>query len=253
MPALKDGARLVGWLGIGAIAALIPLRVQPLQGGAPGVPALTITTDQTLYQPGDSIQICYQVPSAGGIEIDDQQPGLPSSMFFTGSDDGTGGCVGGVVTPPLGRECLTLVFHAGDVMRRTDTCFEVAGPASGPVPPHDTGGASGSDCGTVTLRGPVPLDAGAASIEGCFYQAFQDCAPATLEVLVRGVDTGVSHSFSITSTGGGCVVADAAQRYRAPGGSTSVSTTCTGVSQTPDGGLLISGCGSLGDVQVPAS
>ena len=67
---------------------------------------VSITTDRGQYQPGESIRVCYTVAAPGPFRITDTQADGTVHTFFSGYDDGTGGCLLGTVTPPAGTECL---------------------------------------------------------------------------------------------------------------------------------------------------
>jgi hypothetical protein len=241
MSNVHRGARIYFRLAIAALLVTAALHAGRTSAGQAGV---SIATDRTQYQPGDTIQICYMVPARGPVEIRDLKADGSNSLLLSVDDDGTGWCFNGMATPPTGRECLLMGFGEPSVGRQSESCFQVVAQ----TPP-----VTGGDCGTVTLRGPRPLEANAAQIEGCFYQAYLSCAPATLELQVRGVDTGASHMFSISGNGSPCIITDVAQRFVFPSPVPSTTGACTGLSQTPDGGLQFTACGPSGDVSVPAS
>ena len=103
-----------------------------VSGGVAPVPPLpprpaTITTNKSTYQIGEIMQVCYRVPGPGLVSIVDITPDGHSQIFFTATDDGTGGCIQGTVTPPSGTECLRLDFTSAAGAATARTCFQVAG------------------------------------------------------------------------------------------------------------------------------
>ncbi len=114
--------------------------------------------------------------------------------------------------------------------------------------------ASGSlDCGQVMMLGPnPPRDATALQSEQCFWQAFQQCRAAVLSVVIRGVDAGTTHRFTIQKAGSACGLNDTVQTSVIPLRTPAVqSLTCANFTQK-DGGLLFTACGDRGDIFVPA-
>jgi hypothetical protein len=102
-------------------------------GANPPAPptGLSIRTDRTAYRIGDPIQICYSVPAPGPIVITDILASGEQQTFFSGYDDGTGGCIPGTITPPAGTECMRITF----ANQSAQTCFLVLGA----VPPPPSG------------------------------------------------------------------------------------------------------------------
>ncbi len=111
-------------------------------------------------------------------------------------------------------------------------------------------------CGTVRSLGKVVLPSytkNAQGVEDCFWQAYQQCSPATLVYSQNGVDTATIHTFSLKSLNGKCVITDTLQhvifpRTPKPG----VSDTCASLTQQADG-LHFQTCQNEGDVVVPMS
>lgn len=99
----------------------------------------------------------------------------------------------------------------------------------------------------------VPADQDLArGAEDCFWQAYQQCHPATLTYSQGNLDTVMLHTFTLTSHTGRCVITDAAQRSVLPRPPQSAGTyTCSGLTRQPDG-LHFASCGSEGNVLVPA-
>lgn len=100
-------------------------------GPIPPPANLSITTDRGTYTVGDPIKVCYSVPSPGPITITDILADGTQQPFFSGYDDGTGGCIPGVITPPSGNECMRLTFGAN---LSAQTCFRVIGGTPTPPP-----------------------------------------------------------------------------------------------------------------------
>ena len=109
-------------------------------------------------------------------------------------------------------------------------------------------------CGTVHTLGLriVPADqTGAKSVVDCFWQAYQQCHPATLVYSQGGVDAATIHTFSLKSQNGKCVITDALQHVIFPHSSKpGANETCTGLSQQTDGLHFLS-CSNEGEVLVP--
>lgn len=86
---------------------------------------LSISTDTTWYFVGQQIRICYRVPTAGFVQIRDEQRSGTQTLR-SGYDDGRGDCFYGTVTPPFGNECVVIQFWYpwGGTETRRD-CFTV--------------------------------------------------------------------------------------------------------------------------------
>jgi hypothetical protein len=123
------------------------------------------------------------------------------------------------------------------------TLAACAGPLGGPPPAK-------RDCGAIHQGATVTQSD--PNAESCFAQAYTSCRPATLEYTFMGVDAGSVHTFTAApGTFGGCTISDMVQSYVVPTNHQTTHTyTCTGL-QHKDGGLLITGCGSEGDVFIP--
>ncbi len=111
------------------------------------------------------------------------------------------------------------------------------------------------NCGTVhTMRLLiVPTDVDhVKGVEDCFWQAFQQCHPATMVYAQNSLDTGIIHSFSLKSVNGACLISDGVQHFMAPHpASAATNYTCAGLTQQTDG-LHFRACGEAGDVLVPS-
>jgi len=109
-------------------------------------------------------------------------------------------------------------------------------------------------CGTVQASANGLINPGAArQAEDCFWRAYQTCSPATLAFSKTGVDTVLTHTFTVTGNNGKCAISDTVQN----GGPDAIPTpprtyTCAGLTQQADG-LHFTSCGADGDILVPAA
>ncbi|HEU5380712.1 MAG TPA: hypothetical protein VFV38_35260 [Ktedonobacteraceae bacterium] len=113
------------------------------------------------------------------------------------------------------------------------------------------------NCGAVqsAFAFPTPTDQDLAQgIEDCFWQAYQQCHPATLTYSFVGMDTVDIHTFRLQSQDGTCVITDTRQIVIEPGEPQPAgSSLCTGLTRQTDG-LHFLACGPEGTVLVvPAS
>jgi hypothetical protein len=98
--------------------------------GACSAPRLGISSDASQYTVGSSIAICYSLPGPGGITITDLQ-GSSSNVLLSGQDDGTGDCVGGTVSPPVGRECARIDYTGSSGSTSAQACWTVSAGGAG--------------------------------------------------------------------------------------------------------------------------
>jgi len=233
-------------LAVGFVSAVaIPAPTLVAQSGG-----VTISTDQPRYQVGDTAHVCYSVAGPGPVTIVDTQPNGSSHVFLSVDDDGTGYCLDGAMTPPAGTECLLLTASTAGATGSSNTCFLVVAQA----PSSDGNGGIATDCGQVSVLGPpgsTATNSGSQAAEDCFYQAYQQCTPVTLEVSISAVDAGIRHTFTLQGSGGSCTITDAQQHFVVPRPpQPAVTTTCGGLSRATDGGLLVLSCDG-NDVVVP--
>lgn len=110
-------------------------------------------------------------------------------------------------------------------------------------------------CGTIYTLGQqkTPTDQKAAkTAEDCFWQAYQQCHPATLVYSQASVDTAMVHNFALQKQNGKCIIIDALQHVIVPHAPQSAgNSTCTSLTQQADG-LHVSACNHEGNVLVPA-
>lgn len=127
----------------------------------------------------------------------------------------------------------------------------VGGQGSTPTP---TAPLQVQKCGTVqSLHSYIPPadQQMVKQAENCFWQAFQQCQPATLTYSQNELDTGTVHTFTLKSAAGKCAITDGVQHYiapRPPGNTTTYA--CSDVKLQTDG-LYIFSCGDVGTVIVP--
>src|SRR5437773_967339 len=108
--------------------ALTAVRVAHAQQPTTVLPGqAVIWTDRGVYNVGDSIQYCYRVPITGLVTITDFPANGNSNVIFNRQVLSTQDCIDGVVTPPAGRECLTLSYPNFGGRGQTQTCFTVLG------------------------------------------------------------------------------------------------------------------------------
>src|SRR5574340_109169 len=110
-------------------------------------------------------------------------------------------------------------------------------------------------CGTVnTLHSRiVSTDPNAAKqAVNCFWQAFQQCQPATIAYSKNDLDAGTVNTFTLKNTGNKCDISVGVQHYVAPHppGNATVYT-CGGVKLQQDG-LYILSCGDAGTIVIPS-
>ena len=106
---------------------------QPRPTAAPvpfsiGEAAASVTVDrgpESVYAIGDLILVCYAVPAAGSVTLIDILADGTSQVLRSETNDGSGGCLLGIVTPPTGRECLRLEFATAVGTGSTEVCFQV--------------------------------------------------------------------------------------------------------------------------------
>ncbi len=91
----------------------------------------------------------------------------------------------------------------------------------------------------------------AKGVEDCFWQAFQQCGPATLIYSQSDSEASTIHTFSLQSEKGPCLITDSVQHFLAPHPPQSaINYTCTDL-QRQTNGLHFLSCGTLGNIFVP--
>lgn len=145
----------------------------------------------------------------------------------------------------LGLTCMLFFFTA---------CGANGSTTAGSNGPAATATVPIKHCGTVhTLRQlVVPTEQkGAKGIEDCFWQAYQQCTPATLVYAQGAIDTATIYTFALKSQNGKCMITDMLQHVVLPRSPTpGVNGTCAGLTQQTDG-LHFRACNNQGDVLVP--
>ena len=87
----------------------------------------------------------------------------------------------------------------------------------------------------------------------CFWQAFQQCRPASLTVNFGGVDTVTTHTFTLQKNNTSCTISDAVKNRIIPRPAKDTGTyTCSGLVNAANE-LRFNGCGTLGNIVVPTS
>lgn len=112
------------------------------------------------------------------------------------------------------------------------------------------------NCGNVLGYGnlvPVPRGGGSQHAENCFWQAFQQCQPATLVFSTQSMtrlSVPIIHTFTIHNSAGKCLLSDTKEQRSAPNGPVQIVTyTCAGLEQSPRV-LNVLSCGQEGTVPV---
>ena len=119
--------------------------------------------------------------------------------------------------------------------------------------PNPTQAEQVQNCGKVDIiPNGKPSDANQARQAGnCFWQAFQNCQPASLLLKEHSLDTGADHTFTTNGTHGKCSIMDTVKHYIVPNNlNTTRSYTCSGLVMQADG-LHFIACGSLGNIFMP--
>lgn len=111
------------------------------------------------------------------------------------------------------------------------------------------------DCGSVHVAGPGLQNAAQAQQnENCFYQAYQHCTAATLDVTVMGVDTSSEDKLATTpGDNGRCAVKATVTNTIVPSTKTPTPQvyTCTSLTQSSNG-LTLDNCGGMGPLTIPS-
>jgi hypothetical protein len=91
----------------------------------------------------------------------------------------------------------------------------------------------------------------ARGVEDCFWQAFQQCQPATMSYTQSDATSGTVHTFSLENQNGRCLVTDSARPFTTHMSQPAVLSTCAGIQKRADG-LRVLSCGKLGNILIPA-
>jgi hypothetical protein len=125
-------------------------------------------------------------------------------------------------------------------------CAGTSTPFPGPV---------GENCGTVQSTGSTALNPTQASqAEQCLWYAYQTCKTASLAINVSLIDVGSNNLITVRPKNGSCAVTLTSQGWNANGHVSDIPVqtyTCASL-QPGDGGIVAKGCGSAGDLNVPA-
>jgi hypothetical protein len=97
--------------------------IDPIRPG--GRRSLWIRTDSRSYTVGDRIRVCFGLPGPGYMRITDRTPDGRRTVLWEWEDDGRGDCMLARITPPTGRECVSLTYYGYGRPRYAMTCFTV--------------------------------------------------------------------------------------------------------------------------------
>ena len=127
---------------------------------------------------------------------------------------------------------------------------------------HNTPPPSSSSptaCGTITVSqgttggmGPQSMQqSDPQQVSQCFWNAFQQCQPATLRFVVTGTTTETTRTFTIEQGTQSCSVSDTVQTGTSaePDTATNVYSCTNVVNSTTE--MLISSCGADGNITIP--
>ncbi len=114
-------------------------------------------------------------------------------------------------------------------------------------------------CGIVIMHSPTGPAFGVQhssvqQVTNCFWQAYQQCQPTTMQLTFMGVDAGVRHTFTIQKKGSDCAITDSAQNYNVSVKLTSKPrvSACSSMAMQSDG-LHITACGNEGTFIIPTT
>ncbi len=145
----------------------------------------------------------------------------------------------------LGLSLLALLLAVGLIACGSTTT--TTGSSASPTP------VQAKNCGTIR-QGPGKDMGTATSTQqtgDCFWQAFQQCQPASMTFTANGVDTLTTHTLVTNKTATSCVVSDTIQHQIVPHPSKNTTiVTCTGVTKEQNT-LRFTSCGTHGDLVVP--
>ncbi len=107
-------------------------------------------------------------------------------------------------------------------------------------------------CGTVKTLHSHIVSSDPKQAENCFYQAFQQCQPATIAYAKNDLDVGTVNTFLLKNTGAKCDISVGVQHFVAPH-PPGIATvyTCSDVKLQSDG-LYILSCGDAGTIVIPS-
>ncbi len=126
------------------------------------------------------------------------------------------------------------------------------GQAATPTPPPS---AQVQKCGTVnTLHSLiVPTDQNMAKqAVNCFWQAYQQCQPATITYAKNDLDVGTVNTFTLKNVGGKCAVSVGVQQFVAPHPPGKATIYTCGDVKLQSDGLSVLSCGNAGTIVIPS-
>ncbi len=163
------------------------------------------------------------------------------------------------VTPATALEKGKQTIVASPTISRTNeqptaTSVPLAGTSGQSMATTPTAGSE-SQCGNVNLSsgGNLIGPANAQQEKNCFWQAYQQCLPASLMLTITGTDVVSSHTFSTTQKQGSCVVSDTVLNsvVGQPSGQQDIYN-CARLENT-ETGLHFVDCGDEGTIDIPSS
>lgn len=163
------------------------------------------------------------------------------------------------VTPATTLEKGKQTIVASPTVSRTNeqptaTSVPLAGTSGQSTATTSTAGSE-TQCGNVNLSpgGNLIGPANARQEENCFWQAYQQCRPASLMLTINVADGASSHTFSTTQKQSSCVVLDAALNnvVGQPSGQQDIYN-CARLENT-ETGLHFVDCGNEGTIDIPSS
>lgn len=228
---------------------------QPLKSGHGAWAYFSQPTTVTL---GSASVNSVSLMAPAGYWLQVANPSTTASASVSGADavysyDSISGSYSATTTLNPGQGAWAISLAGGTI--------QVTAAATPTPSPTATAQPQTQGCGTVQERGPTGVGvqpgtvlngADAQQAAACFAAAYQQCAPTSLTVKIMGVDTSQTHVFSLQGSASACTVSDTVTTLLVPRGATAPKTyTCTGL-VLQSAGLLVQGCGDLGDIGIPA-
>ena len=151
-------------------------------------------------------------------------------------------------------QATTSTTHGTPTVGSTPTAGSTSKAHNTPPP-----SSSPTTCGTITISqgttgGMSPQSmqqSDPQQVSQCFWNAFQQCQPATLRFVVTGTTTETTRTFTIEQGTQSCSVSDTVQTGTSaePDTATNVYSCANVVNSTTE--MLISSCGADGNITIP--
>ncbi len=118
-----------------------------------------------------------------------------------------------------------------------------------------TSGQAQVNCGSISqsMRGPVTSKDDPQKVVDCFWSAFQQCRPASLDFKTSGVDTVLTRTFQLQKAGSSCQVLEKVQNQIFPQKPRVTGTYVCASVQKNATALQFMNCQTEGTVKVPLS